>query len=108
MEEQEYEVSKLDLAVGLFSRNATAEVSGLVRTTSLRIPLTEFAQIDALAQHSGVSRNKVICTLLDLALPDVLANLPKVDAKSIDKLSVKLLQKLMQESDNEQAAKGEC
>ena len=108
MEEQQYEPSKLEMAVGLFSKTATSEVSGAVRSTSLRIPITEFAEIEAIAQHSGISRNKVICTLIDLALPEILANLPKADRKTIDRLAVKNVQAMLAESEHEQAGKGEC
>lgn len=108
MQEQQYEPTKLEMAVGLFSHTATSEVSGAVRSTSLRIPITEFAQIEAIAQHSGVSRNKVICTLIDLALPEILANLPKSDRKSIDRFTSKNLQAMVAETEHEQASKGEC
>ena len=108
MLEQQYEPTKLEMAVGLFSKTATSETAGAVRSTSLRIPISEFAAIEAIAQHSGVSRNKVICTLIDLALPEILANLPKADRKTIDRLTVKNVQAMLQESEQEQAGKGEC
>ena len=106
--QEQYEPTKLEMAVGLFSHTATSETAGAVRSTSLRIPISEFAHIEAIAQHSGVSRNKVICTLLDLALPEILSNLPKTDRKTIDRLAVKNLQMMLAESEHEQAGKGEC
>lgn len=108
MQEQQYLPTKLEFAVDLFSHAATSEISAAVRTTSVRIPITDYAEVEAIAQHSGISRNKVICTLIGLAMSQILENLPKSDRKAIDRLTNKNLQTMIAENEHEQAAKGEC
>lgn len=63
--------TRLDMAVALFTRTGTSEASGSVHARSVRIPSIENVTIDALAQYSGLSANKVIVQLLEVALDEV-------------------------------------
>jgi hypothetical protein len=60
--------TRLDMAVSLFTRNGTSDAVGSVHARSIRIPTIENVTIEALAQHSGLSVNKVIVQLLEVAL----------------------------------------
>jgi hypothetical protein len=63
--------TRLEMAISLFTRTGTSEFSGSVHARSIRIPSTENVTIDALAKYSGLSANKVICQLLEVALDEV-------------------------------------
>jgi hypothetical protein len=63
--------TRLEMAVALFNRTATSDGNGFVHARSVRIPTIENVTIDALAKHSGLSANKVICQLLEVALDEV-------------------------------------
>lgn len=68
--------TRLDMAVSLFTRKGTSEGVGSVHARSIRIPTIENVTIEALAQYSGLSVNKVICQLLEVALEEVFIALP--------------------------------
>lgn len=63
--------SRLEMAIALFTRTATSEMHGGVHARSVRIPTIEHVTIDALAEFSGLSSNKVIVQLLQVALDEV-------------------------------------
>lgn len=63
--------TRLEMAVGLFTRTATSDASGNVHARSVRIPSIENLTIEALAKYSGLSVNKVIVQLLEVALDEV-------------------------------------
>lgn len=63
--------TRLEMAVALFTRTATSEALGSVHARSVRIPSIENVTIEALAQYSGLSVNKVIVQLLEVALDEV-------------------------------------
>ena len=63
--------TRLEMAVALFTRSATSEAFGSVHARSVRIPTIENVTIEALAQFSGLSVNKVIVQLLEVALDEV-------------------------------------
>ena len=63
--------TRLEMAVALFTRTATSEAMGSVHARSVRIPSIENVTIEALAQYSGLSVNKVIVQLLEVALDEV-------------------------------------
>jgi hypothetical protein len=63
--------TRLEMAVDLFTRNGSSEAVGSVHARSVRIPTIENMTIEALALHSGLSVNKVIVKLLEVALDEV-------------------------------------
>jgi len=63
--------TRLEMAVGLFTRSATSDAQGNVHARSVRIPSIENVTIEALAKYSGLSVNKVIVQLLEVALDEV-------------------------------------
>lgn len=68
--------TRLEMAVALFTRTATSEALGSVHARSIRIPSIENVTIEALAQHSGLSFNKVVVQLLEVALDEVFQAMP--------------------------------
>jgi hypothetical protein len=68
--------TRLEMAVALFTRTGTRESNGAVHARSVRIPSIENVTIEALAQHSGLSFNKVIVQLLEVALDEVFQAMP--------------------------------
>lgn len=63
--------TRLEMAIALFTRNATSEAQSNVHARSIRIPSIENLTIEALAKYSGLSVNKVIVQLLEVALDEV-------------------------------------
>ena len=98
--------SRLDMAIGLFTRQATSDLVGSVHARSVRIPTIENATIEALAQFSGLSVNKVICSLLEVALDEVFQGLKDEPRAEIFRIRSAVLQRL--DGSHAQAEPGEC
>lgn len=80
------EPSKLQLLMLLLENPSTntGEPAGVPLT--IRLSATVFARIDALSQHSGQNRNKVIAELIDVALADINNGLSEANRAAIDAL----------------------
>lgn len=63
--------TRLEMALALFTRTGTSEGIGSVHSRSVRIPTIANYTIEALAEYSGLSVNKVIVQLLEVALDEV-------------------------------------
>lgn len=84
------EITKLDLVLALLQKTGKSEGHTAVHALSVRIPTFDYANIEAMAQHSGLSRNKIVCQLLDLALSEVWKGLDEENGKAINDLRMKI------------------
>jgi hypothetical protein len=104
--------SRLEMAVAMFTNTATSESVGSVHPRSVRIPSMENYTIEALAQYSGMSVNKVIIQLLQVALEEVFKSMSEADRAPIEQLRGKLFAEFAFDATEkgrkyEQAGKGE-
>lgn len=100
--------TKLEMALSLFQRTGTSEGMGSVQAFSVRIPTLEYASIEALAKHSGLSRNKVIVELLQVALDEVWQGLDEDNRMELVKIRAGFLQTVLNAGqDFDQAKQGE-
>ncbi len=88
-------LSNLDLLVGMISKTADEEQFGALRPVSTRLPLLTVVSLDALAAHSGQSRNKIISKALDAALEMLWNELPPVERATIEAHRSMLLTKAL-------------
>lgn len=61
-----------------------------VHALSLRLPTYDYATIEAIAQHSAVSRNKIVGQLLELAINEVFAAIDDETGKALNELRNKI------------------
>lgn len=87
--------SRLEMAISLFTKTGTSEAMGSVQPISVRIPSIEFVTIEALAEYSGLSKNKVIVQLLEVALDEVFQGLKDEQRAEIFQIRGKLMMKNM-------------
>lgn len=105
--------TRLEMAVALFTRNATSDGQGSVHARSIRIPTIENMTIDALAKYSGLSSNKVICQLLEVALDEVFQGFTADQREAVFAIRGEMLKALPRDKNGfsdvggEDAAKGE-
>lgn len=99
--------TKLEMLVSLVSRTAKSEAVGSVHPISVRVPTIPFATIQAVAQHSGMSMNKVIVQLLDVGLDELWSGLEQEECDQISTLRSAILQDLVQRGKADQASEGE-
>ena len=71
------EPSALDQVVSLFTATGVSESTASVHARSIRVPSFLNLTIEAMAKHSGLSVNKVIVQLLELASQEVLWAMPE-------------------------------
>ena len=80
------EPTKLQMLLLLLRSPGAPESEPAGVPLTVHLPPEIFARIDALSQHGGQSRNKVIAELIDVALADVARELNEEDRKAIDLL----------------------
>lgn len=78
--------SRLEMAISLFTRNAKSEGNAVVHARSVRLPTIENVTIEALAKYSGLSVNKVIVQLLEVALDEVFQGFDEKERAEIFKI----------------------
>jgi hypothetical protein len=99
--------SKLEMAIGLFQKLGTSEGMGSVHPISVRIPTIEYASIQAMSKHAGISVNKVIVELLQVALDEVWQGLNDENRRNLVAIRADLVGKLIAPGASEGSTKGE-
>lgn len=99
--------TKMEMLVGLVSKSAKSEAYGSVHPISVRIPTIPFTTIQAISQHSRLSMNKVIVSLLDAALDELWNQLDEQDQDEISRLRSDYIKLFLESGDRPQADKGE-
>lgn len=100
--------TKVEILVSLVSKTAKSESVGSVHPISVRLPTIPFATIQAVAQHSGMSMNKVIVALLDVGLDELWQGLDQEECNQISALRSSFLGDVLQGDDQPgQAAEGD-
>jgi hypothetical protein len=105
--------SRLEMAIALFSKQATSDGVGSVHSVSVRIPTIEYYSIEALAKHSSLSRNKVIVQLLELALDEVWQGMDDENREAVTRIRSEMIGELRDADGNfvfpgsESSTKGE-
>jgi hypothetical protein len=89
------EVTNLDVLVSLLEKTGSSETQTSVHALSVRLPTFDFATIEAMAEHSGHSRNKIICQLITVALSEVWSALDEENGRAINNLRMNIYQKLI-------------
>jgi hypothetical protein len=83
----DYEIpTKLEMFVSQVTRSGTVTSVGSVHAQSVRIPTDQMSYVQAIAKHSGMSINKTIVQLLEIAIDAAHQALPAKDKKAIMKL----------------------
>lgn len=81
----------LDILVGMVSKTANEENIGWLQSFSVRCPMAEACLLDALAAHSGQSRNKIVVQIIKTGLDALWTNLPPAEREQINAIQAKLL-----------------
>lgn len=97
----------LEQAIALFERTGGTESVGSVHALSIRVPTIEYATIEGLARHSGVSRNKVICQLLAVALDEVWQGMSEDNRAGVQAYRSEIFREFMQSENHAQSVEGE-
>lgn len=84
--------TNLDLLVGMIRKTADEQSVGWIQSVSVRMPMVAACSIEALAQYSGQSRNKIIVKALDAALDLLWEQLPEDERKEVEKLRSMILE----------------
>lgn len=103
------EPSRLDVLIAQVQKTAKSDYVGAVHALSVRLPTFVYGTVEALCKHSGMSRNKMIVQLLEVALEEVFDRLPEGDLQELCELRNDCIVALIgQLGDHAQAKDGEC
>lgn len=103
MQIDDEDVSKTDVLVSLLSNTGKSEFRGGVYPITARLPLHQMSVIRAMSKHSGMSVNKTIMELLDVAIDVAYRALPKKDAKAIHSIQSEIASEMLAAGHPEQA-----
>lgn len=95
--------TELEQTVSLIAKSAQAQEVGVAKGLSVRMPAMLFASLKAIADHSGLSINRVAVQLLRVGLDAVSEALPQDDAISIAERRSVILHDLLKGQDFEQS-----
>lgn len=74
--------SRLEMFVSELQNQGKSEFRGYLKAISVRLPLHQFAAIEAFSRHTGMSKNKVVVGLIEVCLNDAITSLDKVNRKA--------------------------
>ena len=87
--------TKLEMVLALFQRQGKSEGVGSVHPISVRIPTIPFTTIQALAEHSGLSVNKTICELVDVALAEIWQGMDEENQEAVSAIRSRIIGQLI-------------
>lgn len=68
-------VTAAEHAAGIVEGTASTRWTAVTKVISVRLPVSLFAEVSALAHKSGKTRNAMICTLLEVGVEEVTTRL---------------------------------
>lgn len=83
--------TNLDMLVGMIRKTADERQLGWIQSISIRMPVVLASTIDALAQYSAQSRNKLIVKALETAFDQVWEQLPDQERTDIERIRSEFL-----------------
>lgn len=89
--------TRLEMAIGMFTKTAISEATGTVHARSVRLPSIIHMTVEALSKYSGMSANKVIVQLLDVALDEVFQGMPSEHRAAIFQIRGEMLRALVKD-----------
>lgn len=90
------EITDLEFLVGLVEKTARMDIAQAEKSFTVRLALNTAAQIDAMAQHSGQTRNLLCAEFLEFAVSEVSAKLSPKARKEIRGIQARLLDEYVQ------------
>jgi hypothetical protein len=100
--------SHLDLLVGMIRKTADEKQIGWLSSITIRMPMVLTCTIEALAQYSGQSRNKLIVKALETAVDQVWEQLPEQERDDIERIRSEILtQRIAALKEGQKAESGE-
>lgn len=97
------EISKAEFLIAQLQKEGKSEFHGLVKGITCRLPIPQYSAIEALSRHSGMSKNKVIVELLDVALDTAIRGLDRANRKAFNQHQSDVLAQLSNEGYGETA-----
>lgn len=88
------EPTKLEMFVSELEKTAISDGRGAVKSVTVRLPLVDFATIEALSRAGGMPRNKVIVKLVESAIQEMWTELSPDMHEVVTGLQGQILQDL--------------
>lgn len=91
------EISKVDILMSQLQKEGKSEFHGVVKGITCRLPIHQYSSIEAFSLHSGMSKNKVVVELLDVALDIAVRGLDRANRKAFNQHQSDVLAQLAEE-----------
>jgi len=82
--EEEVE-SRANMLIAQLQKQGNSKYIGGIKGITCRLPVIQYASIDALSRHSGMSKNKVIVQLLYVAIHLAVNGLDRTNSRAFKK-----------------------
>lgn len=79
-------VSSEDIFLSMLQNQGKAEPRGFVKAITIRIPVHQYAAVEAYHRHTGLSKNRVISEALSFALDVAFRGLDRANKKAFTEL----------------------
>ena len=96
---EQTEINLAEHVAGVIANTGTNSVKATARAISYRVPVSDLAEIDAMAAEAGKSRNAMINMLVHVGLYAVRRELPAKVAKSVRKREAECIAALLEGSE---------
>lgn len=74
----------------MITKTGAVEDRSVTHSVSVRLPTNEFCLVEAIAKHSGVSRNRIILQMIRVSIERLNEELPEVELEAIHALRSEL------------------
>jgi len=85
------EITRADILMAQLQNEGKSGFSGVVKGITCRLPVHQYSAIEAFSRHTGMSKNKLIVELLEVAVHDAIIALDGKNRKAFNKLQSQVL-----------------
>lgn len=88
------EITKADILMAQLQNQGKSVSAGLFKGITCRLPVHQYSAIDAFSRHTGMSKNKIIVELLEVAVHDAITALDTKNRRAFNKLQSQVLMEM--------------
>lgn len=89
-------VTKEDIFLSILQNEGKANPKGVVKALTIRIPVHQYAAVEAYHRHTGLSRNRIISEVLEFALDVAFRGLDRNNKKAYTQLESAVVAELLE------------
>jgi predicted DNA-binding protein len=96
--------SNVQMLLGMITKTANEEATAWTQTLSIRMPMMLACTFDAMAHHSGQSRNKLIVKALEATIDEIWGQIPEDERTTLEDLRSQIINHKIDAKEGESGA----